>query len=84
MYFVPFYIDGREGAGRAEVLTGSAADAAFFIDGGYSWTTTIVLVKTHHLYCSYGTMAGTITAFDIVRKNQAVLLDPYGMSDLCA
>lgn len=84
MYLMPFHVDGADRIRGTEVLTGSATDAAFFIDSGYSGTTTIVLVKTHHLDCSDGTMAGTITAFDIVRKNQAVLLDPYGMSDLCA
>ena len=54
------YIDGTEGAGRAEVLASTASDATLYVDGWDAWRTSVALFGVDHLYGSCGAMACAI------------------------
>ena len=82
MSLMSLHIDGAEGAGRAQVLTCSAADAAFCIDDGDLGRAFVAFDGGHHLYGSRRAVAGTIAAWLAIGERYAVFLYPYGMSYL--
>ena len=90
MYLMSFDVDGAEGTAGAEILTGSAANAAFFIDNGDLQTdvvsTAILKLReafgVYHLYGSRRTMAGTIATDNTIGKDNTVVTYPNGMADL--
>ena len=79
-----FHVDGREGTGRAKVLTSSAADALRFVHGGYVGSGLILGVEWYHLYGPCGAVACTVAALNLVGDDNAVLLYPDGVSNLYA
>lgn len=82
MYFVAFYMDGAERLCRTEVLACSATDASAHIYGRELESVLVVLVDWHHENGSRRTVAGTVAAFHFIRKDDAVLLRPDGMTNL--
>ena len=81
MHFVPFHINRAKRSGRAEVLTGTAADAFVFVHGGHLYRAVWTFV-VHHLDGTRGAVTGAVAAADAVGQHHAVLLDPHGMADM--
>ena len=79
--FISFHINRAERSGGAEVLAGTAADAAVFVHGGHFYR-TIRSVVIHHLDGSRRAMALAVAARNTVAQRNAVLLDPYGVADV--
>lgn len=82
MHFVALYMDGAERLCRTEVLACSATDASAHIYGWELESVFVVLVDRHHDDGSRRTVAGTVAAFHSIRKDDAVLLRPDGMTNL--
>ena len=95
MDFVSFYVYCSERPGRTEVFTGSAADAFFLVydRDPYSCTfffriasrpmaTAVSVPDFDHLDGSCRTVPCTVSAFDVIGHDDAVLLDPYSMAYL--
>ena len=83
MHFMAFYIDGREGTCRTQVLTGTTAYATVLVDSGYIGRLLVVGVAGHHLDSIYGTVACTIAALHTIGQWDTILLNPYCMTNLC-
>ena len=81
MSFMSFHIDGTEGAGRTEVLAGTATDATLGVDNGYLHRMLVGGITGHHLDGSRRTMAGAVAALHPVGQRNTVFPDPYGMTD---
>ena len=79
---VSFHIDGTEGTGGTEVLTGAAADAALGVDHGNPARIGPRRLGGHHGDGSGGTVTGTVAALLTVGEGDAVLAYPHGMTDL--
>ena len=77
-----FHIDCAERACRTQVITCAAADAAFGIDNGYLGGLRISGVRSHHLYGADRAVAGAVAALHLIGDADAILLNPYGMTDL--
>ena len=84
MRLVPFDVDGAEGAGGAEVLTGTATDAQRLVDSGDVSTEFVVGIEGYHLDGSRGAVAGTVAAFHLIIDGDAVFLHEDSMTDLDA
>ena len=83
MYLIPLHINRAERSGRAEVLAGAAADAFVFVHGRHLHRSVRTFV-VYHLDGSRRAVTGAVAAADAVGKHYAVLLDPYGMTDMDA
>ena len=83
VHFISFHINCAERSGRAEVLAGAAADAFVFVDGRHLYLAVRTFV-IHHLDSSSGAVACTVATADAIGQHNAILLDPYGMSDMDA
>ena len=83
MHFMAFYVDGREGTCRTQVLTGTTAYAACLVDSRYVGRRLVVWVAGHHLDGANRTMAGTVAALYTISQRNTVFLNPYGMTNLC-
>ena len=79
MHHVPFYVNGAEWSGGAEILAGAAADAPALVDGGDHYRLAVVLVF-HHLDSTSGAVAGAVAAADTIGEHYAVGFYPYGMT----
>ena len=77
-----FNVYGTERACRAEILAGSATDAAFHIDCRNLYRIKIMGIRGDHLYRPGRTMACAVTALQAVGQRYAILFYPYGMTDL--
>ena len=82
MSFMSFHIDGTERTGRTKILTCPAADTTLHIDYRNLWRICFFRIGSYHLYGTCRTMAGTVPAFHLVCDADAILLNPYGMTDL--
>ena len=82
MLFVPFHINGAERTRRAQVFTGSAADAFFLVYDRKLRRIRVVRVFCHHQDRLGRAMAGTVAASDTIPVDDAIFLNQYGMSDL--
>ena len=82
MHLMAFYIDGREGTRRTNILTGTAADTGRLVDSGNQGRLLIVLVERHHLDGSRRTVAGTVAALHLISQHYTVLLNPNSMPNL--
>ena len=83
MYFMSLNHDGRLAVlTRAEVFTGTTADADGLIDRGHHGRIAVFRVKGYHLNSSSGTVAGAVATGHIIIDSHTVLLDPYGMTNL--
>lgn len=82
MDFVSLDVDSGKRPGRTEILTGSAADAAAFVDSGHVGRLIVVGIAGNHLDSSNRTVTGTVTALNTVAQGNAVLFNPNGMSNL--
>ena len=82
MSLVSLYIDGTEGAGRAEVFASSATDATLYVDGRDAWRTSVTRFGVDHLDCSCGAMAGTVSAVYSVGYGDTVFRYQYSVADL--
>ena len=81
MHFIPFHINRAERSGRAEVLTGTAADALVFVHGRHFYCTVRTFVVDHR-YGSSRAVAGTVAAADAFSGCYAILLNPHGMANM--
>ena len=79
---MPFHINGAERTRRAQVFTGSAADAFFLVYDRKLRRIRVVRVFCHHQDRLGRAMAGTVAASDAVPVDDAIFLNQYGMSDL--
>ena len=79
---MPFHIYGAERTRRAQVFTGSAADAFFLVYDRKLRRIRVVRVFCHHQDRLGRAMAGTVAASDTVPVDDAIFLNQYGMSDL--
>ena len=77
-----FHIYGAERTRRAQVFTGSAADAFFLVYDRKLRRIRVVRVFCHHQDRLGRAMAGTVAASDAVPVDDAIFLNQYGMSDL--
>ena len=82
MHFMAFYVDGREGSCRTQVLTGTTAYATVLVDSRYVGRCLVVWVAGHHLDGANRTVAGTVAALYPIGQWNTVLLNPYGMTYL--
>lgn len=82
MLFMALHVDGTEWPYRAEVLAGSATNTAILINCRNARRLLILWVHLHHGNGSYRAMTGTVTTRHAIGNRQAVLLNPYGMTDL--
>ena len=83
VHFISFHINRAERSGRAEVLAGAAADAFVFVHGRDLHRSVRTFV-VYHLDGSRRAVTGAVAAADAVGEHHAVLLDPYGMTDMDA
>ena len=81
VHFISFHVNCAERSGRAEVLAGAAADAFVFVDGRHLYLAVRAFV-IHHLDSSSGAVACAVAAADTVGQHHAIVLDPYGMSNM--
>ena len=83
MHFVSFYIDGRKRTHRAEVFARTATNATL---GVHHHVLALVWTRFvhHNLYSASRTSIHTLAAIHLLFVHQAVLLNPYGMTDLRA
>ena len=79
---IAFHIDRTEWAGRTKILTLATSDASFRIDGWHLHMTSIRSGVVHHLDRTGRAMARTSTARIIVDNRDAILLNPYRMTDV--
>ena len=83
MCFIAFYINCAERAGRAEVLAGTAADAAVLVHSRHFhravWTFVV-----HHLDGSRRAVAFAVAAADAIGQHHAVFFHPDGVADMDA
>ena len=79
---MPFHINGAERTRRAQVFTGSAADAFFLVYDRKLRRIRVVRVFCHHQDRLGRAMAGTVAASDTIPVDDAIFLNQYGMSDL--
>ena len=77
-----FHIYGAERTRRAQVFTGSAADAFFLVYDRQLRRIRVVRVFCHHQDRLGRAMAGTVATSDAVPVDDAIFLNQYGMSDL--
>ena len=82
MLFVAFYVDGREGTCRTQILTGTTAYATVFVDSRNVGRCLVVGVAGYHLNGTDRTVAGAVAAFHTIGQRNTVFLDPYGMTYL--
>ena len=82
--FVAFDVDGGEWAGGAEVLACAATDAACFVDGRDLRSIFGGTFERHHRNCAHRAMAFAVAAVNAIPNGNAVLLNPYGVTDLRA
>ena len=83
MHLVSFYIDSRERTCGTQIFAGATAYAACIIDSRNVGRCLVVGVAGHHLDGANRTVAGTIAALYPVGQWNTVLLNPYGMTNLC-
>ena len=83
MLFVAFYVDGREGTCRTQILTGTTAYATVFVDSRNVGRCLVVGVAGHHLDGADRTVTGTVATLYSVGQWDTVLLNPYSMTNLC-
>ena len=81
MSFMSFHIDGTERTCRTQIFACAAPDAPFGIHNGDSDRVHIVTVGRNHQYCARRAMTGTVAALHTVGQRNAILPDPYGMTD---
>ena len=81
VHFISFHINRAERAGGAEVLAGTAADAAVLIHGGHFHRSVRTFV-IHHLDGSCGAVAFTVAATDTVSQHDAILFNPHGVASM--
>ena len=82
MHLVAFYVDGREGTCRTQVLAGTTAYATVFVDGRYVGRCLVIWVAGHHLDGANRTVAGTVATLYTISQWYTVLLNPYSMTNL--
>ena len=82
MFGIAFHVNGTEWPCRAEVLAGTAPDAAFFVYNRNLGRFGVGRVGYDHEDGTSGAVAGTVAAFHAVGQGNAILLDPYGMTNL--
>ena len=75
------HVDGAERTRRTQVLACAAPDAPLGIDGRNPDGVHVAAVGGHHQDSPRGTMAGAVAALHTVGQRNAVLPDPYGMTD---
>ena len=79
MYYVSLHVDGAEGTGGAEILTGSTPYAFALVDGRNHDGLAVMLVF-HHLDGSSGAVARAVAAAHSIGENHAVVFHPYGVT----
>ena len=70
-----------ERLGRANVLAGTAADAARQVDSWKQWAVGVLVIGRHHHNGPRRTVTGTVAAAHSIANRQTVLLYPHGMTD---
>ena len=83
MLFVTFDVDGAEGTCRTQIFTGSAADAAGFVDGRDVGRLLVVRIAGNHFDGTHRTVACTVATLDTIVDGHTVLLDEHGVTYLC-
>ena len=76
------HINSAERTGRTKVLTRPTTDTFFYIYYRNLWRICFFRIGSYHLYGTCRTMAGTVPTFHLVCDADAILLNPYGMTDL--
>lgn len=84
MYFVPLYVNGRQGTYRAQMLAGSAADAGLFVDSRDRGRQIIIRIGRQHLDGPYRTVAGAVATLSFAQSRYAVMGRHNGMANLNA
>ena len=84
MFGIAFHVNGTEWPCRAEVLAGTAPDATFFVYNRNLGRFGVGRVGCDHEDGTSGAVAGTVAAFHAVGQGDAILFDPYGMTNLVA
>ena len=79
VYFIPFHINRAKWSGRAEVLTGTAADAFILVHGRHLYSAAWTFV-VYHLDGSSRAMTCAVATTDVVGQHNAIFLDPHGMT----
>ena len=74
--------NSREGTRRTDVLTSATANTGRLVDNRHHGRLLIVLVEHDHLDGPCRTVTGTVAAVHTVGQRNAVLLNPYGMTNL--
>lgn len=80
--FVSFYINGTERTCRTKVLTGSATDAPFGVDGWDFRRIGYVRVRKYHGDGACRTMPRTVTTIHSVGQRHTVCFCPNSMAYL--
>jgi hypothetical protein len=83
MLFVTFDVDGREGTRRTQILAGSTANAAGFVDGRDIGRLLVIRIARNHLNGSHRTVACTVATLHTIVDGHTVLLDKHGVTYLC-
>ena len=84
MYFMTFYIDGRERTGGTNIFAGTTTDTDVHVNRGNPRRLLILFVKSNHRDGTSRTMTGTVAAIHAIADGNTVLLDPNGMANLDA
>ena len=83
MLFVTFDVDGAEGTCRTQIFTGSAANAAGFVDCREVGRLLVVRIAGNHFDGTHRTVACTVATLDTIVDGHTVLLDEHGVTYLC-
>ena len=81
VHFISFHINGAKRSGRAKVFAGTAADALVFVHGWHLHRTVRTFV-VNHLDGSRRAMSCAVAATDTVSQDDAIFLNPHGMTDM--
>ena len=81
VHFIPLHVNRAKRSGRAEVLTGTAADAFVLIYGRHFDGAVRAFVVDHH-DGSCRAMAFAVAATHAIGQYDTVVLDPHGVTDM--
>ena len=79
---VSFYVYSAERSGRAKVFAFAAAYTALVVNSRHEDCSSVCCCVFHHLNGILGAMFGACTTMVAVGNRDAVLLDPYCVTDM--